>query len=44
MSDGDRTGLLFLLYELLLAWKLCFSDCLIEDEALQAMLTDAASI
>jgi hypothetical protein len=44
MSEGDWKGLLFLLHELLLTWTNCFSDCLIEDGALQAILTDAVSL
>ncbi len=41
MRVGDWKGLLFLLHEMLLAWKLSFSDCLIDDEALGSLLSDA---
>jgi hypothetical protein len=41
MNAGEWKGLLFLLHEMLLAWKLSFPDCLISDEALSSLLSDA---
>jgi hypothetical protein len=44
MTVGDWKGLLFLLHEVLMTWKLSFSDCLIGDDALRVLLADAESL
>jgi hypothetical protein len=44
MTIGEWKGMLFLLYEVLMAWKLSFTDCLIEDDSLSRLLTDAESL
>ncbi len=44
MAVGEWKGLLFLLHEVLLAWKLSFSNCLINDNALRILLSDVESL